>query len=205
MVMCSKCQCECELEIPSAGVLIDHELVRRKEEDARRETREKNKQATRKDTSRSVFQRLRGDSQPKALLEVFRNHEASDEAEKMEATIQRGAGHPQNGQMGREVKRTDGIANPGRKGNPAHLGRKWYVVGKNGQPTKPMGASMIRRVQRQHKAYMNSLKTPTTSEASKNQKLERATSGGNSQLRWRNKREVEKANSKAEGVGDHVP
>ncbi|KAM1080350.1 hypothetical protein ACFX1Q_015798 [Malus domestica] len=123
----------------------------------------------------------------------------------MEATIQRGAGHPQNGQMGREVKRTDGIANPGRKGNPAHLGRKWYVVGKNGQPTKPMGASMIRRVQRQHKAYMNSLKTPTTSEASKNQKLERATSGGNSQLRWRNKREVEKANSKAEGVGDHVP
>ncbi|KAM2196268.1 hypothetical protein ACFX1R_030170 [Malus domestica] len=52
---------------------------------------------------------------------------------------------------------------------------------------------------------MNSLKTPTTSEASKNQKLERVTSGGNSQLRWRNKKEVEKANSKAEGVGDHVP
>ncbi|KAM2035122.1 hypothetical protein ACFX16_038256 [Malus domestica] len=205
MVMCSKCQCECELEIPSARVLIDHELVRRKEEDARREAREKNKQATRKDTSRSVFQRLGGDSQPKALSEVFRNHEASDEAEKMEATIQRGAGHPQNGQMGREDKRTDRIANPGRKGNPAHLGRKWYVVGKNGQPTKPMGSSMIRRVQRQHKAYMNYLKTPTTSEASKNQKLERATSGGNGQLRWRNKKEVEKANNKAEGVGDHVP
>ncbi|KAM1285244.1 hypothetical protein ACFX2J_027833 [Malus domestica] len=205
MVMCSKCQRECELEIPSAGVLIDHELIRRKEEDARREAREKNKQATKKDTSRSVFQCLGGESQPKALSEVFRNHEASDEAEKMEATIQRGADHPQNGQMGREVKRTDGIANPGRKRNHAHLGRKWYVVGKNGQPTKPMGASMIRRVQRQHKAYMNSLKTPTTSETSKTQKLERATSGGSSQLHWRNKKEVKKANSKAEGVGDHVP
>ncbi|KAM2689767.1 hypothetical protein EV1_043028 [Malus domestica] len=205
MVMCSKCQCECELEIPLAGVLIDCELIRRKEEDARREAREKNKQATRKDTCRSVFQRLGGDSQPKALSEVFRNHEASNEAEKMEATIQEGADHPQNGQMGREVKRTDGIANPDRKGNPAHLGRKWYVVGKNRQPTKPMGASMIRRVQRQYKAYMNSLKTPTTFETSKTQKLERATSVGSSQFRWRNKKEVEKANSKAEGVEDHVP
>ncbi|KAM2081130.1 hypothetical protein ACFX1T_034812 [Malus domestica] len=62
MVMCSKCQCECELEIPSAGVLIDHELIKRKEEDTRREARKKIKQATRKDTSRSVFQRLGGDS-----------------------------------------------------------------------------------------------------------------------------------------------
>ncbi|KAM2897112.1 hypothetical protein COP2_006792 [Malus domestica] len=37
MVMCSKCQCECELEIPPAGVLIDRELIRRKEEDVRKE------------------------------------------------------------------------------------------------------------------------------------------------------------------------
>ncbi|KAM1712926.1 hypothetical protein ACFX12_023746 [Malus domestica] len=132
LVMCSKCQCECELEIPPAGILIDHELIRRKEEDTRRETREKIKHATRKDTSRSVFQRSGGDSQPKALSEVFRNHEASDEAENMEAKIQKGADHPQNGQMGGEVKRTDGIANPGRKGNLAHLGRKWYVIGKDG-------------------------------------------------------------------------
>ncbi|KAM1773305.1 hypothetical protein ACFX12_042818 [Malus domestica] len=173
MVMCSKCQCECELEIPPAGVLIDRELIRRKEEDVRREVREKIKQATKKDTSRNVFQRLGGDSQPKALSEVFRNHEVSDEAEDMEAKIRRGADHPQCGQMGKEIKKIDSVTNPGRKGNPAHLGRKWYVVGKNGQPTKPMGASMVRRVQRQHKAYMNSLKTPTTSEASKNQKLEK--------------------------------
>ncbi|KAM1957961.1 hypothetical protein ACFX15_003415 [Malus domestica] len=205
MVMSSKCQCECELEIPPAGILIDYELIRRKEEYIRREAREKIKQATRKNTSRSVFQRLGGDSQPKALSEVFRNHEAFDEAEDMEAKIRKGADHPQNGQMGREIKRTDGITNPVRKGNPAHLGRKWYVVGNDGQPTKPMGASMVRRVQRQHKAYMNSLKTPTTSEASKNQKLEKTTSGGSNQLRWRSKKEVEKANSKTEGEGDHVP
>ncbi|KAM1434717.1 hypothetical protein ACFX2I_042772 [Malus domestica] len=205
MVMCSKCQCECELEIPPAGVLIDRELIRRKEEDVRREVREKIKQATKKDTSRNVFQRLGGDSQPKALSEVFRNHEVSDEAEDMEAKIRRGADHPQCGQMGKEIKKIDSVTNPGRKGNPAHLGRKWYVVGKNGQPTKPMGASMVRRVQRQHKAYMNSLKTPTTSEASKNQKLEKTASGGSSQLRWRSKKEVEKANSKTEGEGNHVP
>ncbi|KAM1800758.1 hypothetical protein ACFX11_032438 [Malus domestica] len=205
MVMCSKCQCECELEIPPAGILIDHELIRRKEEDVRREAREKIKQATKKDTSRSVFQRLGGDSQPKALSEVFRNHEVSKEAEDMEAKIRRGTDHPQCGQMGREIKRIDGMTNPVKKGNPVHLGRKWYVVGKNGQPTKPMGASMVRRVQRQHKAYMNSLKTPTTSEASKNQKLEKTSSEGSSQLRWRIKKEVEKANSKTEGKEDHVP
>ncbi|KAM2893444.1 hypothetical protein FF1_008801 [Malus domestica] len=64
---------------------------------------------------------------------------------------------------------------------------------------------MVRRVQRQHKAYMNSLKTPATSEASKNQNLEKTSSGGNSQLRWRSKKEMEKANSKTEGEGNHVP
>ncbi|KAM1329403.1 hypothetical protein ACFX2F_013578 [Malus domestica] len=52
---------------------------------------------------------------------------------------------------------------------------------------------------------MNSLKTPTTSEASKNQKLEKTSSGGSSQLRWRSKKEVEKGNSKIEGEGNHVP
>ncbi|KAM1400648.1 hypothetical protein ACFX2F_027900 [Malus domestica] len=205
MVMCSKCQCKCELEIPPAGVLIDRELIRRKEEDVRREAREKIKQATKKDTSRSVFQRLGGDSQPKALSEVFRNHEVSEEAKDMEAKIQRGTDHPQYGQMGREIKRIDGMTNPVRKEHPAYLGRKWYVVGKNGQLTKPMGASMVRRVQRQHKAYMNALKTPTTSESSKNHKLEKTTSRGSSQLRWRSKKKVEKANSKTEGEGDHVP
>ncbi|KAM1157888.1 hypothetical protein ACFX1X_028754 [Malus domestica] len=198
LVMCSKCQCECELEIPPAGVLIDHELIKR-------ETRERIKQATRKNTSRSVFQRLGGDSQPKALSEVFRNYEVSDEAEDMEAKLQRSTEQLQNGQKGKEVRRTDGIANPVKKATPAYRGRKWYVVGKDGQPTKPMGASMVRRVQRQHKAYMNSLMTPITSEASKNQKPERATSGSSSQLRWRSKKEVERANGKTEGMGNHVP
>ncbi|KAM1345809.1 hypothetical protein ACFX2H_034945 [Malus domestica] len=132
MVMCSKCQCECELEIPPAGILIDHELIRRKEENERRRAHEKIKQATKKDTSRSVFQRLGGDSQPKALSEVFRNHEASEEAEDMEAKIRRGTDHPQYGQMGREIKRNDGITNPVIKEKPTHLGQKWYVVGKNG-------------------------------------------------------------------------
>ncbi|KAM2427436.1 hypothetical protein ACFXTH_001527 [Malus domestica] len=31
------------------------------------------------------------------------------------------------------------------------------------------------------------------------------SSGGSSQLRWRSKKEVEKANSKTEGEGNHVP
>ncbi|KAM2704644.1 hypothetical protein EV1_033951 [Malus domestica] len=205
MVMCSKCQCECELEIPPAGILIDHELIRRKEEDEMREAHEKIKQATRKDTSRSVFQRLGGDSQPKALSKVFRNHEASEEAEDMEAKTRRDADHPQYGHMGKEIKRIDWITNPVKKGNPTHLGQKWYIVGKNGQPTKQMGASMVRKVQRQHKAYMNSLKTPATSEPSQDKKLEKTSSGGSSQLRWRSKKEVEKASSKTEGEGNHMP
>ncbi|KAM1029349.1 hypothetical protein ACFX13_042564 [Malus domestica] len=199
MVMCSKCQCECKLEIPPAGVLIDRELIRI------REAHEKIKQAARKDISRNIFQRLGGDSQPKALSEIFRNHEASEEAGDMEAETLKDANHPQNGHMEREIKKIDGITNPVSKGNPAHLGRKWYVVGNNGQPTKPMGASMIRRVQRQHKAYMNYQKTPATSEASQNKKLEKTSSGGSNQLRWRSKKEVEKASSKKEGEGNHVP
>ncbi|KAM1923460.1 hypothetical protein ACFX15_021372 [Malus domestica] len=107
--------------------------------------------------------------------------------------------------MGREVKRNERITNPVKKDNPACLGRKWYVVGKNGQPVKQMGTSMVRKVQRQHKAYMNSLKTLATSEASKNQKLEKTSSGGSSQLCWRSKKKVKKVNSKTEGEGNHVP
>ncbi|KAM1000680.1 hypothetical protein ACFX2I_007282 [Malus domestica] len=99
----------------------------------------------------------------------------------------------------------DRITNPVKKDNPARLGPKWYVVGKNGQPAKQMGTSMIRRVYRHHKAYMNSLKTPATSEASKNQKFEKTSSGGSSQFHWMSKKEVERANSKIEGEGNHVP
>ncbi|KAM2605171.1 hypothetical protein TB2_033998 [Malus domestica] len=146
MVLCSKCQCECELEIPPAGVLIDYELIRRKEEEAH----EKARRTAGRETSRSVFQRLGGDSQPRALSEVFRNHEAFKKAEDKEDKDpkERNIGHPQYGHTGREVKRNDKITNPFKKDNPARLGRKWYMVGKNGQLAKKMGASMIRRVYR---------------------------------------------------------
>ncbi|KAM1591657.1 hypothetical protein ACFX1Z_035253 [Malus domestica] len=109
---------------------------------------------------------------------MFRNHEASEEAEYKEAKgpKEREIGHPQYGHTGREVKRNDRITNPVKKNNPARLGRKWYVVGKNGQPTKQIEASMIRRVQRQHKAYVKSLKILATSKASKNQKFEEVVS-----------------------------
>ncbi|KAM0998256.1 hypothetical protein ACFX2C_008048 [Malus domestica] len=206
-VLCSKCQCECELEIPPTGAFIDHELIRRNEEQKRKEAQEKARRITGRDTSRSVFQRLGGDSQPRALSEIFRNHEVSEEAEDKDAKKpkERSVGHSQYGHMGREVRRSDRKTNPVTKDNPARLRRKWYVVGKNGQPVKQMGASMVRRVQRQHKAYMNSLKTPAASEASKNQKLEKTSSRGSSQLRWRSKKAVERANIKIEGEGNHVP
>lgn len=68
------------------------------------------------------------------------------------------------------------------KKNSARLGRKWYVVRNDGAPVKEMGASMIKRVQRQHKAYMNSMKIPTVSEASGNVKFEEATQGGRRQF-----------------------
>ncbi|KAM1687331.1 hypothetical protein ACFX2K_035322 [Malus domestica] len=146
---------------------------------------------------------IRNDSQPRALSEIFRNHEVSKEAEDKDAKKpkERSIEHSQYGHMGREVKRNDRIKNPVKKDNPARLERKWYVVGKNGQPVKQMGASMIRRVQRQYKAYMNSLKTPAMSEASKNQKWEKTSSGGSSQFCWMSKKKVEKANSKTEGEG----
>ncbi|RXH93057.1 hypothetical protein DVH24_013633 [Malus domestica] len=57
---------------------------------------EKARRTAGRDTSRSVFQRLGGDFQPRALSEVFRNHEASEEAEDKEAKgpTEREIGHP---------------------------------------------------------------------------------------------------------------
>ncbi|KAM2122103.1 hypothetical protein ACFX1Q_019805 [Malus domestica] len=123
-VLCSKCQCECELEIPPAGALIDHELIRRNEEQKIKEAQEKARRTAGKDTSRSVFQRLGGDSQPRALSEIFRNHEVSEEAEDKDAKKpkERSVGHSQYGHMGREVRRTDRITNPVTKDNSARLG-----------------------------------------------------------------------------------
>ncbi|KAM1057258.1 hypothetical protein PS1_030729 [Malus domestica] len=134
MVLCSKCQRECELEIPPTGVLMDHELIRRKEEEERKKARERARRTAGRDTSRSVFQQLGGDSQPKALSEIFRNHEASDKAEDKDAKKpkERSVEHLQYGHMGKEVKRNDRITNPVKKDNHARLERKWYVVGKNG-------------------------------------------------------------------------
>ncbi|KAM2301038.1 hypothetical protein ACFX1S_031987 [Malus domestica] len=51
MVLCGKCQCECELEIPLAEVLIDHELIKRKEEEERKKARKKARRTTGRDTS----------------------------------------------------------------------------------------------------------------------------------------------------------
>ena len=92
-----------------------------------------------------------------------------------------------------------GIISLVAKKDYARLGRKWYIVGTDGRPIKKIGASMIRRVQRQHKAHMNSLKVPAISETSENVKFEKVPHGGRNHLHWKSKKEVEKANSKTEG------
>lgn len=57
VVLCSKCQCEYELEVSTSGTIIDQELVRRKEieeQDASRSVI----RAAENETSKNVFQRL---------------------------------------------------------------------------------------------------------------------------------------------------
>ena len=73
------------------------------------------------------------------------------------------------------------------------------MVGKDGRLVKEMEVSIIKRVQRQHKAHMNSMKIPTILEASGNVKFEEATQGGRRQLQWRSKKEIKKTNCKNEG------
>ncbi|KAM2647557.1 hypothetical protein TB1_000788 [Malus domestica] len=51
MVLCSKCQYECELEIRLTGALIDQELIRRNEEEKRREAHKKARRTAGRDTS----------------------------------------------------------------------------------------------------------------------------------------------------------
>lgn len=87
-----------------------------------------------------------------------------------------------------QKERTMNIVHPVTKNDSARLGRKWYIVGKDGRPIKEMKAFMIRRVQRQHRAHMNSMKIPTILEAYGNVKFEEATLGGRKQLQWRTKK-----------------
>ena len=88
VVLCSRCHYECELEVLTAEAILDHELVKRKEKEEQ-ERRMNIMQTNEKKTSRNVFQKLEGDSQPKNLSEVFRNYEASEEVEEKEAKVLR--------------------------------------------------------------------------------------------------------------------
>ncbi|KAM2658160.1 hypothetical protein EV1_013462 [Malus domestica] len=166
--------------------------------------------AVKKETSRKVFQRLEGDFEPKNLSEVFKDHEALEEVEDKEAKIPKWVEvrPPQPSYEGGNVRmkgKMRNLVSPITKKDSAQLGWKWYVVGKDGRPIKEIRASMIRRVQRQHKAYMNSLKVPIALETSENVKFEKVPHEGRNQLHWRSKKEVDRANSKIEGEGDHVP
>ncbi|KAM1329106.1 hypothetical protein ACFX2F_013305 [Malus domestica] len=156
-----------------------------------------------KETSRNVFQRLGRDSKPKNLSEVFRNHRASEEVEDKEAKIPRWVEVrlPQPSYECGNVRmkgKTRNLVSPITKKDSARLRRKWYVDGNDGRPIKEMGASMIIRVQRQHKAHMNSLRVPTTSENSENVKFEKIPHRGRNQFQWKSQKEVERVNSKTE-------
>ncbi|KAB2626103.1 receptor-like protein 12 [Pyrus ussuriensis x Pyrus communis] len=83
-----KYQSECELEVPVAGAILDHELIKRREREEQ-ESRKNSMWVAEKETSRNIFQKLGGNSQPKNLLEVFRNYEALEEREDKEAKVPR--------------------------------------------------------------------------------------------------------------------
>ncbi|KAB2636835.1 S2-RNase [Pyrus ussuriensis x Pyrus communis] len=79
VVLCSKCQCECKLEVLTSRAIIDQELARISI-----------MRVAKKETSRNVFPRLGRDSQPNGLSEVFRNYEASEDVEDKEAKMSKG-------------------------------------------------------------------------------------------------------------------
>ena len=88
VVLCSRCHFECELEVQTIGAIIDQELVKMREREEQ-EMRISVMRSIEKEASRNIVQRLRGDSQPKNLSEVFRNCEASEEVEDKEAKMPR--------------------------------------------------------------------------------------------------------------------
>lgn len=81
------------------------------------------------------------------------------------------------------------------------MGPKWYVIGKDERLVREMGASMTKRVQRQHNVHMNSLKISTLSETSEYIKMEEFVQGSKRQPSLKIKKEIERANSMAEGEG----
>ncbi|KAM1660332.1 hypothetical protein EV2_003430 [Malus domestica] len=105
--------------------------------------------AAKKETSRSLFQRLGRDSQPKNLSELFKNYEASEEVEDKKAETPRWVDvRPPQPSYANDVRIQERTVNPITKKNVARLGWIWYVVGRYGKLMKEMGASMIRRIQR---------------------------------------------------------
>ncbi|KAM1104093.1 hypothetical protein ACFX19_012699 [Malus domestica] len=86
--------------------------------------------AVEEETSRNVFQRLGGDSQPKNLSEVFRNYEASEEVEDKEANIPRwvDARPSQPAYTGGDVRMKGMTVNAVTKKNLARVGQRWYII-----------------------------------------------------------------------------
>ncbi|KAM2602285.1 hypothetical protein TB1_039703 [Malus domestica] len=82
--------------------------------------------AAEKETSINVFQRLGGDSQPKNLLEIFRNYEDSEEVEDKESKTPRWVDvrPPQPSYASGDVRMKGRIVNTVTKKNLARCGRR---------------------------------------------------------------------------------
>ncbi|KAB2634111.1 receptor-like protein 12 [Pyrus ussuriensis x Pyrus communis] len=77
-----------ELEVPATGAIIDQKLIKRRNKE-KQEAHKNVMRAAERETSRNAFQWLRRNSQPKSLLEVFKNYEASEEVDDREAKVPR--------------------------------------------------------------------------------------------------------------------
>ncbi|KAB2618151.1 receptor-like protein 12 [Pyrus ussuriensis x Pyrus communis] len=122
VVLCSRCQCECEPEVPTIEAILDQELIMRREKEEH-ENRANVIRAVKKETSRNVFQRLGRNSQPKNLSEVFRNYEASEEVENKEAKTPRWVDvrPPQPSYASGDIRMKGRTQNPVTKNNLARL------------------------------------------------------------------------------------
>ncbi|KAM1315999.1 hypothetical protein COP2_020020 [Malus domestica] len=121
-------------------------VIKGVEQDARRSVM----RAVEKETSKNVFQRrLNRDSEPKGLSKVFKNYEVSEEVEDKEAKMPKWVevrppkpSYHSNSRQ-RWIENIRNSIPLVTKKDLAQLGRKWYIVGKDGKLVREMRAFII--------------------------------------------------------------
>ncbi|BFG34688.1 hypothetical protein CerSpe_209620 [Prunus speciosa] len=168
IVMCSRCKCECELEIPAAGGKIDERLLQNiveADQNSHRSEARNYSLFSPRQGPKGNYEKFREVSR-KVVQEPFIPRRAErirlEDRDEWRTRLVRPKSGASSAQLGEMRAQNEGNNRPSTTSNstnvkPTEPGRvamvqngRWYLVGKGGKPERELTNTQARRVRRQY-------------------------------------------------------